>query len=167
MKWSHHDCRKNLKVRSHMIRSAWKWYGLVGLGACNDSGCKGNFERPRHFFSSFLVFLVVLQNMIGVACNSRIPQANSQAVLNFVHAKNCGQCFNHIWNCCSLVLYCTYSIVQNELSLPLWLSLQRKAVFFCSYIPKSNILPLATVPTLLSPFSKLPKVNGVPHAVFS
>ncbi len=27
--------------------------------------------------------------MIGAACNSRIPQANLHAVLNFLHAKNC------------------------------------------------------------------------------
>jgi hypothetical protein len=35
----------------------------------------------------FLVLLAVVQNMIGVACNSKIPQANMHAVLNFVHAK--------------------------------------------------------------------------------
>jgi hypothetical protein len=33
----------------------------------------------------------VLQNMIGSACNSQIPQANLHAALDFVHAKNCSQ----------------------------------------------------------------------------
>ncbi len=41
-----------------------------------------------------------IANMIGAACNSRIPQANMHAVLNFVHAKKCCQYIIHIQKFC-------------------------------------------------------------------
>jgi hypothetical protein len=47
--------------------------------------------------------------MIGAACNSRIPQANLHAVLNFIQAKNCSLFFQ-IGKFCWLI----GAVVQNE-----------------------------------------------------
>ncbi len=45
---------------------------------------KMNFFHLAAFFCPAL-----LRNMIGVACNSRIPQENLHAALDFVHAQQC------------------------------------------------------------------------------
>ncbi len=45
---------------------------------------KINFFHLAAFFCPAL-----LRNMIGVACNSRIPQANLHAAIDCVHAKTC------------------------------------------------------------------------------
>jgi hypothetical protein len=49
-----------------------------------------NFKPSLHFVIEILELPgpAVVQNMIGVACNLRIPQANLHVVLNFVHKKN-------------------------------------------------------------------------------
>ncbi len=71
------------KVFSHQIRSAWKWYVWISLVGSKNRG-----------------WSKVFQNMIDVACNLRIPQANMNAELNFVPVP-CIECRNwvsHIWN---------------------------------------------------------------------
>jgi|688.fasta_scaffold1617812_1 hypothetical protein len=45
---------------------------------------KGIFNLAATCKLIFLVLPAVLQNMIGLACNSQIPQANLHAALNFV-----------------------------------------------------------------------------------
>jgi hypothetical protein len=45
-------------------------------------------SSPPFFKIVIKILSAVLQNMVGDACNCRIPQANFQAGLNFVHAKN-------------------------------------------------------------------------------
>jgi hypothetical protein len=47
---------------------------------------------PPFFKILILILSAVLQNMVGFACNYRIPQANLHAGLNFVHAKNGDHC---------------------------------------------------------------------------
>ncbi len=55
---------------------------------CNDTkGCEGC--NIGDIFKFILLFYQrYIANMIGAACNSRIPQANLHAGFNFVHAKN-------------------------------------------------------------------------------
>jgi hypothetical protein len=57
---------------------------------------KGFFNLAAICKSEILVLPALLQNMIGVACDLQIPQANLHAVLNFVHVKSCSHCFTHI-----------------------------------------------------------------------
>jgi len=58
--------------------------------------------------------------MIGAACNSRIPQANLHAVLNFARAKNCSQYTIHIEG----------TVAQNEQRLTKNFLLSLKRVVF-------------------------------------
>ena len=55
--------------------------------------------------------------MIGVACNSRIPQAYLHAVHNFVLAKNCSQYVGNSYLKVLLVSTLVGTGVQNELRL--------------------------------------------------
>ena len=61
-------------------------------------------NRFLNVVSIFFIYINFSQryiaNMIGAACNSQIPQANLQAVLNFVQAKNYGHYVIHILKFC-------------------------------------------------------------------
>ena len=97
--------------------------------------------------------------MIGAACNSRIPQANLHAVLNFVHAKNCSHYFIHIWKFYYLL---DSTLVQNEQRLI------KKAVFF-AFVNKFQRVTdylLQHLQKVFEPFWQISEDNWVPHAIW-
>jgi hypothetical protein len=75
--------------------------------------------------------------MIGVACNSQIPQANLHAVLDFVYLK--------------VLKVSSVSVVQNEQSSPeiTFVKLFTKVCFFLKHIAKGNRLPFAIAPKVI------------------
>ncbi len=93
-----------LKVLSHQIRSAWRWFGWIGLDQYKDRG----------WLKYFLILLpfanLNFSSPSGIAkhdrccMHSQIPQANLQAVLDFVYLK--------------VLKVSSVSVVQNEQSNP-------------------------------------------------
>jgi hypothetical protein len=84
-----HVFKFSLKVPSHQFRSAGMWYRLIGLDGYMDRGWLTDFSKSSLLFKFKFKFTQrYIANMIGAACNSRIPPANLHAGLNFVHAKN-------------------------------------------------------------------------------
>jgi len=49
------------------------------------------FKCHLYFLILILILSAVLQNIIGAACNSRIPPATLQSVLDFVCVNNCSR----------------------------------------------------------------------------
>ncbi len=95
--WGHESNRKNaffiggFAIRSFKgtVSSTW-----IANGTQNFK-CRLYFLKFKCKFSQRYI-----ANMIGAACNSRIPPTNLNAGLNFVHAKNWNHWSTHIWNLC-------------------------------------------------------------------
>jgi len=64
-----------LKIPSHQILSAWKRYGWIGLDEYVIADGYKIFKSHLPFYILIYVPLAVWQNMICVACNSRILHA--------------------------------------------------------------------------------------------
>ena len=75
--------------------------------------------------------------MIGVACNSQIPQANLHAVLDFVYLK--------------VLKVSSVSVVQNEQSNPeiTFVKLFQKVCLLFKHIANGNRLPFAIAPKVI------------------
>jgi hypothetical protein len=75
--------------------------------------------------------------MIGVACNSQIPQANLHAVLNFVHVKELQPLF---YSYLKVLKSTSVSVVENEQSNSeiTFAKLYKKVCCFLKHIAKGT-----------------------------
>jgi hypothetical protein len=74
---------QHLKGLSHQNRSVLEWISWIGLDDCKNLGRYQKVQEVASIFKYIFieVLLVVLQDMISVACNKRI------SVLNFIYKR--------------------------------------------------------------------------------